>query len=413
MLIAMLALGAAAEVIDRIVAKIGPDIILLSDVYKLMYQLETSGVPKEQISEGGALQQLIEQKVIFQKANAMDIKVDDTKIEQYAESEIRKIKERYPSEQAFKSDLAKENLTEGELKDMFVAQIKESAMSQQLVDLYVKSQIEITDAEMEEFYHASKDSLAVKPITWETGIIMYEIKPSQATEDSVLTVMNSLRERLNRGEDFAALASQYSDCPSKERGGDLGYFSRGMMVKPFEDAAFKLNTGEMSDIVRTQYGYHIIKVEEKRGNEIRARHILKIVNPTSADTLAAYLAMEKARTQFNTGQDTFENLALQYSDDPEVQKNSGILGDLAQNEFPELFATHILATPVGEMTNVLENQGILYLFARLKENPSRLFEYDEVKDSLKDYLFQNKYLKAYDEWIQKLIQESFVQIITS
>ncbi len=411
LLAALMLMGLSAELVDRIVAKVGSDIVLMSDVYKLMYQMQASGYPSDAINETAALKQIIEQKVIFQKAKDMDIKIDDKKVEQYAQREIAKTKAKYPSEQAFAADLARENLTESELLDLYTDQIKESYMTQQLVDLYVKSKISITEEEMRAFYQTSKDSLAVKPVTWKTGYIIHEIKPSQASQDTKLAEMREIQNRLIQGADFATLAKEVSDCPSKEQGGDLGFFSRGMMVKPFEDAAFSLNVGELSDIVATEFGYHLIKVEEKRANEVRARHILKILGPTEQDTLAARQLMENIRERFNANADTFENLAALYSDDKETAQKGGILGELSLEEFPELYAPQILGTPVGQMTPVLENEGMLLLFARLEEYPSRIFSYEEVKPTLEDYLYQQKFNAAYDEWINELTSESFVRII--
>jgi parvulin-like peptidyl-prolyl isomerase len=341
----------------------------------------------------------------------MDIQVDNDRVEQYAKIEVSKTKAKYPSEQDFAADLARENLTESELVDLYIDQIKESYLSQQLVDLYVKAKVKITEDEMLAFYETSKDSLAIKPVTWKTGVIIHEIKPSPASEASKLAEMREIRERLNQGADFAALAAEVSDCPSKERGGDLGFFSRGMMVKPFEEAAFELNVGEISEIVRTEFGFHLIKVEEKRETEVRARHILKILSPTLQDSLAARQLLESARESFNAGESTFGELAELYSDDQETSANGGIMGELSAEEFPELYAPQILATPVGEMTPVLENEGMLLLFARLEESPPRLFSYEEVKPSLENYLYQEKFNAAYTEWIGELIDASYVRII--
>ncbi|MDD4224582.1 MAG: peptidylprolyl isomerase [Candidatus Cloacimonetes bacterium] len=411
LLAVMLILSLSAELVDRIVAKVGSDIVLLSDVYKLMYQLQTAGYPSEAINEAAALSQIVEQKVILQKAKDMDIQVDNDRVEQYAKSEVSKTKAKYPSEQDFAADLARENLTESELVDLYIDQIKESYLSQQLVDLYVKAKVKITEDEMLAFYETSKDSLAIKPVTWKTGVIIHEIKPSPASEAAKLAEMREIRERLNQGADFAALAAEVSDCPSKERGGDLGFFSRGMMVKPFEEAAFELNVGEISEIVRTEFGFHLIKVEEKRDTEVRARHILKILSPTLQDSLAARQLLESARESFNAGESTFGELAELYSDDQETSANGGIMGELSAEEFPELYAPQILATPVGEMTPVLENEGMLLLFARLEESPPRLFSYEEVKPSLENYLYQEKFNAAYTEWIGELIDASYVRII--
>lgn len=411
-LAALMLLSLSAELVDRIVAKVGSNIILLSDVYKLMYQMKTANYPDELINESAALRQLIEQKVIFLKAGEMDIKIDENRVEQYAKTEISKTKAKYPSEQAFIADLARENLTETELLDLYTSQIRENYLSQQLIDLYVKSKVNINEEEMLKFYQTSKDSLAVKPVTWKTGYIIYEIKPSKATEDTKLAEMKIIRDRLNQGEDFATLAREVSDCPSREQGGDLGFFSRGMMVKPFEDAALKLNIGEISEIVRTEFGYHIIKVEEKRANDIRARHILKILEPTLQDTLDAYELMESVRDRFGSKTDSFENLATLYSVDLESVKTGGIIGELSLEELPELYAPQIMATPVGEMTPVLENEGMLLVFARLEEIPSRIFSYEEVKPTLNSYLYQEQFNTAYDAWIEELIKKSFVRIIS-
>ena len=88
-----------------------------------------------------------------------------------------------------------------------------------------------------------------------------------------------------------------------------------------------------------------------------------------------------------------------------------IIGELARDEFPELYAPQIIATEVGKMTPVLENEGVLLLFARLEEMPTRVFSYDEVKPVLENYLMQEKFNTTYNEWISDLISKSFVRII--
>jgi parvulin-like peptidyl-prolyl isomerase len=127
--------------------------------------------------------------------------------------------------------------------------------------------VKVTEPEMRSFYETTKDSLAIKPVSWKLGMIMREIKPGKDAATAKLNELKEIERRLQSGEDFAALASSESDCPSKEVGGDLGFFSRGMMVKPFENAAFALNIGEVSEIVETQFGYHLIKLEEKKAKK--------------------------------------------------------------------------------------------------------------------------------------------------
>lgn len=405
-------LAAQEELVDAIIAKVGSEVILVSEVQDQMRQMQSSGIPQENITFDAVLEQIIENKLIYQKARELEIKVDENRISQFAENYLQQVKSQYPSEEAFAADLAKENLTESGLLDYYKDMLRENYMSEQLVDKYVSSQVSVSDEEMRDFYETTKDTLAIKPITWKIGLIMRDIKPGKETEEAKLEEIRDIQDQLNQGADFAELASQYSDCPSSERGGDLGFFSRGMMVKPFEEAAFELSIGEISDIVRTDFGYHLIKVEEKKSeDEIRARHILKIVSPTAADTLATRQTMENVLSMYQNGEKEFKELAKEYSADPEVETNEGIIGEMAAEEFPELFAPHIKSLQVGEMTPVLENEGIFYLFVKLEEIPSRVFAYEEVEENLRNYLTRQKQVDAYGKWIQKLKEETYVEIM--
>lgn len=400
----------SAEVIDKIVAKVGSDIILRSDLQKQMMQIQSTGVKKEDIQPIDVLQQMVEQKLMVQKAKELDLKVDKDRIKSYAQRYLNQLKAKYPSEAAFNADLARMKLTQNDLLDYYVDMITDNALQDMLVERYVSSKVEVPEAEMRSFYEASKDSMAVKPTTWKVGMIMREVKPSQDSDAAQLTAIKAVLQRLLAGEDFATLAKTESDCPSSAQGGDLGFFGKGQMVKPFEDAAFSLDVGEISNIVKTQFGYHIIKVEEKRGDQIRARHILKIVSPATDDTLNARNEMEMIRAKYVNGEAGFADLATQYTEDPEAAKNGGIIGEMTEAEMPELFASAIMSTPVGEMTPVLENEGMFYLFIRTEELPARLMTFEEVKDQVYEYLFTQKQMEEYQVWMGQLMEESYVQI---
>ncbi len=408
LLIAVMAAG--AEVVDRIVAKVGTDIILLSDLQKQLAQMQSAKMLKPDTDPRNVLVEMIEQKLMIQKAKDMNIKTDDARIKSNAERYLKQIKSRYPNEQAFATDLKKSKLTESDLLKYYVDMLTESALTDQLVSKYISSKIKITDKEKLAFYAATKDTLAVKPVSWKLGMIMREVNAGAQVDAQQQAEIQAILARLKAGEDFATLAAAESDCPSKEVGGDLGFFKKGMMVKPFEDAAFALNVGEFSDVVKTQFGYHIIKLEEKKGEEIRARHILKIVSATAADSLAERNLMESIRERFNAGE-SFASLASAYSMDPETKNDGGVIGDFAESELPELFAVNIMQVPVGQISQVMENEGLLYLFIRLEESAPRVFSYEEVKDQVEQYLFQRKQMEAYGKWINDLKRESYVQIL--
>ncbi|HRY83411.1 MAG TPA: peptidylprolyl isomerase [Candidatus Cloacimonadota bacterium] len=400
----------SAEVIDKIVAKVGSDIILRSDLQKQMLQIKSSDQSMKDIQPIEVLQQMVEQKLLVQKAKDVDLKVDSERIKSYAERYLSQLIAKYPSETAFNTDLAKMKLTRNDLLDYYIEMITDNALSEMLIDRYVSSRIKIEDNDLLSFYNASKDTMAIKPVTWKLGMILKEIKAGEETDNAQLLAIKAIHQQLREGADFATLAAEQSDCPSKSQGGDLGFFKRGQMVKPFEEAAFALSPGEISNVVKTEFGYHIIKVEEIKGDEIRARHILKTVSPGAADSLSVRNLMEQIRSLYETGSKTFEDLARLYSDDPEADSTGGVIGEVTEADVPELFREAIMSSPVGQLTPVLSSEGMLYLFSRLEEIPARILSFEEVKDQIYDYIFNQKQIEAYAKWMQQLLEESYVQI---
>ncbi len=410
-LILMLAAAvfAVATEIDRIVATVGGDIILYSDLQRQITQMRSSGVRDELLNSAEVLNNMVEHRLMIQKAKDLGITVDEKAIKSYAERYMAQIKSQFETEADFQAELRKMNTSQRDLMNYFVEQITESELTKQLVDKHISSQARVEEAEMRAFYEASKDSMAVKPVSWDLRMILREVKPSDTVIAALRAEAETLQQRADNGEDFAALASEYSDCPSKAQGGDLGFFKRGMMVKPFEDAAFAMGVGEVSGIVESQFGYHIIKVTEVKGDEVRASHILKTISAGDSDKDREMTLMNSIRTRILAGE-SFAALAEEYSHDPESAADGGLLGEFAERDFPELFAAPLTATQIGEPTEVLENEGMLYLFMRDKEYEQRLYTYEEVRDQLQMYLSEQKQMLAYQDWIDKVKAESFVKI---
>ena len=410
-LILMLAAAvfAVATEIDRIVATVGGDIILYSDLQRQITQMRSSGVRDELLNSAEVLNNMVEHRLMIQKAKDLGITVDEKAIKSYAERYMAQIKSQFETEADFQAELRMMNTSQRDLMNYFVEQITESELTKQLVDKHISSQARVEEAEMRAFYEASKDSMAVKPVSWDLRMILREVKPSDNVTKAIRAEAETLQQRADNGEDFAALASEYSDCPSKAQGGDLGFFKRGMMVKPFEDAAFAMGVGEVSGIVESQFGYHIIKVTEVKGDEVRASHILKTISAGDSDKDREMTLMNSIRTRILAGE-SFAALAEEYSHDPESAADGGLLGEFAERDFPELFAAPLTATQIGQPTEVLENEGMLYLFMRDKEYEQRLYTYEEVRDQLRMYLSEQKQMLAYQDWIDKVKAESFVKI---
>lgn len=399
-----------AEVLDRIIAKVGREIILESDLTKRMQQLEAAGILTEDITKFDVLNDMIESKLIVQQAKKEDYKVDKEEIKSMAEEQIQKVSSQFNSEFEFKQELKKANLTVSELKDYYIEMLTEQRLKDQIINNEIKNKVHITDVEIKEYYEEHKSEIPPRPEMVEIGMIMRTIEPSEETRKAALLEINKIREMLIDGEDFADLAKKYSDCGSASQGGDLGYFGRGAMVKPFEDAAFNLMPGEISEVVETQFGYHIIKLEDKKDDEIRVRHILKKVEATENDIKATITLMQNVLQKLDEGED-FAELAKTYSQDDSSAVKGGVIGEFTKENYPELFKDYLDKIEVGEHTDLIREDTNLYIFAKLRIIPSRPYEYLEVYDQLRDLVTSQKEMELYKNWTNELVQNSYVEIL--
>ena len=203
------------------------------------------------------LDSLIDRELLFQESQKKGIHVKPEAVTE----QLNKIEQKYPNKDEFKKLLTDMGLTESEVK----AQIERGMAIQELIDKEVADKINVSDEESKSFYDKNPQLFEqpeqVKAIHI---LIKVEAEATDSQKAEARKKIESVQQKLKNGEDFATLAKTYSEGPSGPNGGDLGYFRRGQMVKPFEDAAFSLQINETSNIVETQFGYHLIKVVDKK-----------------------------------------------------------------------------------------------------------------------------------------------------
>lgn len=206
------------------------------------------------------LESLIDRELLYQESQKRGFKGDA----QAVDGQIAQFKQRFETPEAYQQALKSMNLTENSIREEL---LKNSAIEQLVQDRFAKG-ITVSDDETKAFYNDRHD-LFERPERVHARHILVSVKPDASPEEkkAARKKIDDLKARLKKGEDFAAVAGANSDCPSKERGGDLGFFARGQMVKPFEDAAFSLAPGAVSDVVETEFGYHLIQVVEKKPQE--------------------------------------------------------------------------------------------------------------------------------------------------
>lgn len=208
-------------------------------------------------AEDAALDQLIHAEVAYQAGLKLEIKDLDKQIA----DKVAQGKARFPSPAEYEAALKANNLTDKELQEL----VRKDVVIGNLFQKEVVGKITVTEADARKFYNENKDKFK-QPESYHASHILIGVKPEDKPEDKqkAREKAEAIRKKIVAGEDFAALAKTESSCPSSKQGGDLGFFGAGEMVPAFEKATAALKPGEISPVVETQFGYHIIKLVEKK-----------------------------------------------------------------------------------------------------------------------------------------------------
>jgi peptidyl-prolyl cis-trans isomerase C len=203
------------------------------------------------------LDNLIRRELIFQESQKKGFKVDEAAVEE----RLSALRARFPDPEQFQQMMDQMNFTE----DILRRQIREQLTIQKFVESEIVENIEIADADAKAYYEENPDQFE-QPEQVHARHILIKVEENAGEEAraEARRRIESVQRKLEEGGDFAKLAEEYSEGPSKSRGGDLGFFSRGQMVESFEEAAFAMEPGETSGIVETQFGFHLIEVVEEK-----------------------------------------------------------------------------------------------------------------------------------------------------
>ena len=324
--------AAAQQTIDRIVAIVGTRPILASQIDEEMVQSQAQGQPVPADSAGRALMRrqildrLIELEILVQQAQRdTSIKVTDQEVLDQVEQTYQNVRKQFASENEFRDQIRQARFGSVEEWRRWLAdEQRRQLFAQRLIEAQRQKgklrPIPPTEAQMREFWEQNKEQQPRRPATVSFRQIVIRPVPDSAAKRRASQRAESLVVELRHGADFAAAAKRFSgDSASAAQGGELGWFRRGVMVKEFEDVAFRIRPGEISPVVETPFGFHIIKVERTQPAEILARHIL-ITPDISAEqiALARHLAdsLHDVLARGSAGT-SFDSLAKVYADPQE------------------------------------------------------------------------------------------------
>lgn len=401
-----------AEEVDGIAAIVGNQIILKSEIETNYEELKASSALGENVTKENILRLLVEEKLIAEKAERDDITASDGEIEMQLERVMQNIIAQFPTYQDFLQVLQNEGLTADGLKERYRNQIAKQVVRDKLLQQEVLSKINVSEYEKRQYYETHLDSFPDRPRM--VKIAEISIKPAMGSEslDQALQKIEDIQDELNKGADFEELARKYSDCPSAAQGGDLGYFSRGQMVPEFEKAVFALEIGEVSEPVLTEFGYHLIRVDDKRDGEIKAHHILIEASMADSDKDKITQLVDEVYQKLQNGADFIE-VAKEYSTPSEETDEDVVIDEYPVDQLDQTpqIGTYIKDLQEGEFTEVLEIDDTYYIFKNIGYTKPRPYVYDEISQQLEQIVFQQKQQKAIDEWITKLKSEIYVKVI--
>lgn len=215
---------------------------------------------KEQEARRFVLDQLIAAELMYQLAQKTPVADLDKKIN----DAVARLKGRFKTEEEFRKGLAQQDLSEKELREL----IRRNQVIENHIEQTIASKVTISEQEVRAFYDNNPETFSMpEQVRASHILIMVDQQATEADKQQARAKADDLLKQIKAGADFAKLAQEQSGCPSSKQGGDLGFFGKGQMVKPFEDAAWAMKPGEVSNVVETQFGYHIIKLTEKRAKD--------------------------------------------------------------------------------------------------------------------------------------------------
>jgi peptidyl-prolyl cis-trans isomerase SurA len=406
-------------VIDQVVAVVGNSAILRSDIHNQLRQMESQGVNFQGNPMCEMLDEMLYQKLLFNQAVIDSIEVSDAQVEQVLERRLRFFIHQIGSREQLEAYYGK---SIEDIKDEFRPLVREQELSQ-LMEAQITRNVKVTPSEVRRFFNSiPTDSIPIVESELELAQIL--ISPGFDSEEIQDTRrrLNEFRERILKGENFNTLAILYSEDPgSARKGGELGFYGRGELFPEFEATAFSLRPGEISEVIETDAGYHILQLIERRGEQINVRHILLRPKVSPLQLTKARNKLDSIRRLILNEEITFAEAALKFSDDP-GKINQGVMINPYTNTprfktdeiEPNLFFV-VDKLNVGEMTNPMPTMTedgkqafrIVMVRNRVDAHPATL---DGDYDFIQQLALNQKKMKSVQNWINTRLATTYVFI---
>ncbi len=408
--------------VDGIVAVVGKEIIMQSDLEKhyLDYTAQFKTVEDPIETKCYILETLMFNKLMVNQAELDSIEVSDEEVDYRINSRISYFLQSVGGNEKYIEEYFHKSMSEIK-KDMREMMYEQALIEQ--IQAKITGNITITPSEVKQFAtRLTADSMPIVPTAYQFGEVVKIPPVSEEEINSVKARLNEYRERVLRGEKFSMLARLYSDDPgSASKGGDLGFVERGTLYPEFEATAFNLKSGEISQVIKTQAGYHIIQMIERRGESIHVAHILIQPKPSTEEQVKAITYLDSVRAIIINEKLGIEEAAKRFSEGP-TKANGGLVVNpyTSSTNFDRqtlddaTFTTlnKLIPGEFSECVPFVNDDGVMayrliYLKEKIAEHRANIVEdYDMIKNAA---LEEKKY-DAMQKWVVDKVKVTSIKL---
>ncbi|MCB2220335.1 MAG: peptidylprolyl isomerase [Bacteroidetes bacterium] len=409
-------------VIDQVIAVVGGNVVLQSELEAqyVQYTMQEGAPSDETKMKCDLLENMIYQKLLLNQAELDSVEISDGQVESELDRRLRYYISLLGSKEKFEEFYQKSVV---EFKEELREQVRELMMVES-VQQSLTADVKITPTEIRQFYKdIPQDSLPF--INSEVRLAqIVKLPPVNAEEvERVKNKLQEIRYRVINGENFATLAILYSEDPgSSKQGGELGLFGRGEMYPEFEAAAFSLkDKNEISDIVKTDAGYHILQLIERRGEYVNVRHILLRPKVSPLDLAKAKVELDSIANLIDTGVYTFEDAVVAFSEDPSKNNGGLVINPMTNTSLfeadqldPKVFFV-IDKLEVGEISAPVQFQTqegkdayrILYVKERTEPHQANL---KQDYDKIQEWALEQKKQEELQKWVEEKVKNTYLKV---
>jgi peptidyl-prolyl cis-trans isomerase SurA len=404
--------------VDKIIAKIDNYFILKSEVEGLRARYEKEN---QNITSCQALESMAIQKLLVAKAEIDSVIVDNDQIRDQLDARMNQMITLYGNEKNIVDQFGK---TVETLKSEFRSELREQMTADKMKQT-IFQKASVTPLEVKKFFESiPKDSLPMMPTEVQLSQIVRLAPLTPEMRGDLITKLKDIKQRVINGESFEALAKEFSeDQGSAPQGGNLGWAKRGMMQPEFEAAAMSLDTGQMSDIVETTYGFHLIQTLQKRGQEYRSRHILLQPDYLILSTDEPRKYLDSLRTAIIADTLDWNKMVKEHSQDEMTAEAGGIVMDMqtGDNWFPVDVSMEpslyfvVNKLKLGDISapenyRTQEGKTGMRLIKVIKRKEAHTANLIDDYEKLKEFALNQKQSEIIEKWFQEALAEVYINI---